>query len=423
MSRLRSVLFWSILAAAFIGPGTVTTAAKAGSGYGLGLLWALLFSIVATMVLQESAARLTLGAGRNLGGVLAARGGGRGRRIGYLLFGAIALGCGAYQAGNLLGALAGLQLLGEVSRWWLLLLGALATGLLWTGNYRLITRVLAFVVAGMGVTFCWSAFGAETSPSDWLRGFRPTLDEGSALLSISLIGTTIVPYNLFLASGLSKGQDLREMRWGLLIAVLGGGIITLAILLTGTQIADEFTFAALASALSDRLGVAGPYLLSIGLFAAGLSSAITAPLAAAVTGHGLFGGEQPAWRPRGRYFRFTWGGVLLAGLLFALTDVKPVPAIIAAQAVNGVILPLVAVYLVVAINDRTAVRAGFRNPAWLNVISLLIVAITVFLGLHNIWLALGKVWPIFTPDADIVVNAALAVLVTSGLGWRLWRLR
>ncbi|MCB0636812.1 MAG: divalent metal cation transporter [Lewinella sp.] len=418
-SRIRSVLFWSILAAAFIGPGTVTTAAKSGSAYGLGLLWALVFSVLATMVLQEAAARLTLGASANLGSILGQRSGRGGRRVAYLLFGAIVLGCGAYQGGNLLGALAGLKLFGEVGRWWLVLLGALAALLLWSGNYRLITRVLAFVVAGMGITFVWAAFGAEPAAGDWLQGLQPRLDEGSALLAISLIGTTIVPYNLFLASGLSRGQTLSEMRWGLLIAVFGGGLITLAILLTGTQITGEFSFPALAAALSERLDGAGPYLLGIGLFAAGLSSAITAPLAAAVTGNSLFGEDIERWSPRGLYFRLTWGGVLLAGLLFSLTDVRPIPAIIAAQAVNGVILPLVAVFLLLAINERSVVQPGFTNPGWLNALGLAIVAVTVFLGLHNIWLALGKIWPALSPEADLPVSALLAAAVALVLGWRL----
>ena len=193
-SRFRSVLFWSILAAAFIGPGTVTTAARAGSGYGMGLLWALVFSILATVVLQEAAARITLGAGQPLGEII----GRQGQSWNTILFAVIALGCGAYQGGNLLGALAGLQLLGDVSKWWLLLLGAVGAGILWTGNTTVITRSLAFIVALMGIVFCWVAFGADTAAMDWLTGLVPKVEEDATVLVIGLIGTTIVPYNLFL---------------------------------------------------------------------------------------------------------------------------------------------------------------------------------------------------------------------------------
>ena len=54
MRRLAAILFWSIIAAAFIGPGTVTTAASAGAAFELRLLWALVFSTVACLVLQEA---------------------------------------------------------------------------------------------------------------------------------------------------------------------------------------------------------------------------------------------------------------------------------------------------------------------------------------------------------------------------------
>lgn len=417
-SRFRSVLFWSILAAAFIGPGTVTTAARAGSGYGMGLLWALLFSILATVVLQEAAARITLGAGRPLGEII----GRRGQSWNTILFAVIALGCGAYQAGNFLGALAGLQLLGDVSKWWLLLLGGVGAGILWTGNTTIITRSLAFIVALMGVVFCWVAFGADTEAVEWLAGLVPRVEEDAIVLVIGLIGTTIVPYNLFLASGLSKGQGLQEMRFGLVLAILIGGLITLAILLTGTMVQGEFSFVGLAEVLDTRLSQKGSLLLGIGLFTAGLSSAITAPLAAAVTGKSLLGKEREIWDYQGRNFRLTWGLVLLAGLLFALTDVKPVPAIIAAQALNGLILPLVAVFLIRAVNDADILPADYRNPSWLNLLSLLIVGTTIFLGLNNVWSASGKVWSQLgniSLSVKLWVNLSISALLTL---WMLWKL-
>ena len=66
MRRLVSILLWSAISAAFIGPGTVTTAAAAGAGYGMSLLWALLFSTIACLSLQEASARLTIASGKPL---------------------------------------------------------------------------------------------------------------------------------------------------------------------------------------------------------------------------------------------------------------------------------------------------------------------------------------------------------------------
>ena len=66
MQRLLNILLWSVIAAAFIGPGTVTTAASSGARFGFALLWALLFSTVACLVLQEASARVAVVSGRTL---------------------------------------------------------------------------------------------------------------------------------------------------------------------------------------------------------------------------------------------------------------------------------------------------------------------------------------------------------------------
>ena len=105
-SRLSSMLFWSIVSAAFIGPGTVTTASNAGASYGYSLLWALIFSIVACTILQEAAARVTLISGLSLGEAIAERYHQRkSLLIRLFIFLSILIGGIAYQAGNILGAI------------------------------------------------------------------------------------------------------------------------------------------------------------------------------------------------------------------------------------------------------------------------------------------------------------------------------
>ncbi|HLM67497.1 MAG TPA: divalent metal cation transporter, partial [Longimicrobium sp.] len=112
MKRILQVLFWSLIPAAFIGPGTVTTAASAGAGHGYALLWALTFSTIATLVLQEASARITVVSGRNLAEAIRDRfrGGAAGVLVVMLVLGAIVLGNAAYEAGNVLGASAGAAL-------------------------------------------------------------------------------------------------------------------------------------------------------------------------------------------------------------------------------------------------------------------------------------------------------------------------
>ena len=385
MNRLLSVLLWSILAAAFIGPGTVTTAASAGSRFGPALLWALTFSTLACLVLQEASARLTLASGRDLGQALRRRfaGGWRGVAVLLLVLGAIVVGCAAYQAGNILGGVAGAALALEAPRELLTLATGLAAGLLlWFNRARTLAHLLAGLVAVMGVAFLATALLLRPDPLALARGaFLPSLPPGSTILALGLVGTTVVPYNLFLGSGLARGQALGEMRFGLAVAVGLGGLISAGVLVVGTAVEGEFSFAALAAVLGQRLGGWAGGLLAAGLFCAGLSSAVTAPLAAAVTARSLFGGgDGGAWREDSWPYRAVWMAVLATGLLFGLSGVRPIPAIIVAQALNGVLLPLVAVFLLLAVNDPATMGAGSVNGRLANTIMGLVVAVSLVLG-------------------------------------------
>ena len=132
MQRFLNILFWSVIAAAFIGPGTVTTAAASGSRFGFSLLWALVFSTVACLVLQEASARVTICSGSSLAGALRKRfsGGPVGWSVLFLVLGAIVLGCAAYEAGNVLGGVAGVTLRSGLSTNMVTIaLGLLAVGL------------------------------------------------------------------------------------------------------------------------------------------------------------------------------------------------------------------------------------------------------------------------------------------------------
>lgn len=422
---LSSVLLWSIISAAFIGPGTVTTAAKAGASFQLHLLWALLFSTIATIILQEAAARITLASGKSLGHIIAEQyRSGYGRSLCRALFLAVAFGCAAYQAGNLLGAVSGLALMFPFPRYALLLgVGLLGCLMLWQGNIRTISRLLASVVAIMGVAFLSIAFlQKDYSLGDVVLGaLQPGIPEGGLLLVVGLVGTTIVPYNLFLASGISQEQEVGEMRWGIALAVAIGGLISMAILITGTQVNGVFSFEALSATMGEKLGSKAPALFALGLFAAGISSAITAPLATAITARALLGERGTQWGSHSSRFRISWGAIMGIGLFFGLMDVKPIPAIIAAQAINGVLLPVVAVFLILAVNDRRLIPQAYRNGWVSNLLSLAIVGIACFLGLNNIGKALGSISPSLANLFSITISATISLLIIGWLAWRIFR--
>ncbi len=388
--RILNILFWSIISAAFIGPGTVTTAAKAGTDFGLPLLWALTFATIACLTLQEAAARLTISSGMNLGQAIALQSENAKRKtlIPVLVLICILSGTAAYQTGNLLGAIAGINLLFDSPSWLMVLvLGLMAGVLLMVPSVKVIARILGGIVAVMGIVFLVSAISIKPPLADLLRGMtHPVLpvNRGGGLLVLGLIGTTVVPYNLFLGSDLSKGQSLKEMRSGLTVAVILGGIISMAVLVTGSSMSGVFTFEGLANSLTNHIGKLGYLVLGVGLFAAGFTSAVTAPLASAVTVRSLFGHTKPElWKDGSLRFRMIWISILILGMGFGMAGFKPIPVIIIAQALNGLILPLIAVFLFITVNNKGIMRGSLnRMPG--NVLMTAVVYITMIIGLAGI---------------------------------------
>ncbi len=389
-SGLGSVLFWSVISAAFIGPGSVTACAIAGSTYGLKLLWVLTFATLGTVWLQEAAARITIATGRDLGQVITQTyTGTRGRWLARALFGAIFLGCAAYQAGNILGAVSGLALLTGLPVPALTVgVGLVCIGLLWIGSTQGLANMLGLVVFLMGGAFVYVAFGTPVTATDLTKALvTPAFPPGSLLLINSLIGTTIVPYNLFFGSsivqaGASDAQTLGEMRLGIWVAVVLGGIISVVLLLAGLLIPGDFSYPHMAQVLTDRLGTWAGTLFAFGLFAAGFASSLTAPLAAAITAQSLLG-----VRKNSPAYRAIWLVVMATGLTFGLLNVTPIPVIVAVQAINGILLPFVTVFLWAAVNNRTLLGDTYRNSLSQNVAMGVVIVVTAVLGLWNVWLA------------------------------------
>jgi len=396
----RTVGPGAVVAAAFIGPGTVTTATLAGANYGYTLLWALTFSIVATMILQEMAARLGLVTGQGLGEAVRAsfpRPLARLVAVGLVLT-AVAFGNAAYEMGNLMGASLGAEdALGGNTRLWALGFAVLAFLLLFTGRYRAIERVMVALVVLMSVVFLATALLLAPSPTGVLRGlFVPSLpaDPRGLLVAVGLIGTTVVPYNLFLHAAVVREkwrgvEDLGTARDDLIVAIGLGGVVTLAIVATSAAALagqGQITGAHdMARQLEPLLGSWARVFFATGLLAAGLTSAITAPLAAAYATAGALGWPRDL---RDRRLRAVWMLVLGAGAAFAATGIQPVPAILFAQVANGVLLPAIAVFLLLAVNDRARMGEHANGPV-ANVLGGIVVLTTMVLGALAVWRALG----------------------------------
>jgi len=342
-------------------------------------------------------ARLGVVGGMGLGEALRRRFQGGFARVSAaaLVIGAILIGNAAYETGNLLGGALGLEgLLGGSGRFWGPALGLSAFALLWTGRYRWVERVLIGMVATMGIVFLTTAIAAKPDLGSLFRGAIPSglADPAVLLVALSLVGTTVVPYNLFLHASAahqrwSAAADLPLARADTVISVSFGGMISIAVLVTAatlpavTQVANAGD---MAKALEPLLGRWAGGFFALGLLAAGLSSAVTAPLAAAYATCGVMGWDTDLRSARARA---VWVPVLLVGVVFSLLAVRPVPAIIFAQAANGLLLPIIAGFLLYVANDR-GLLGRRANGVTSNLLGASMVLVAALLGFRSLWRAL-----------------------------------
>jgi len=392
----------ALVTAAFIGPGTITTCSLAGAKFGYALLWGLVFSIIATIVLQEMSARLGIITRQGLGEALRKHFSNPVVKVvtAILVISAIAIGNAAFETGNLLGASLGMQSLVSANDInigiWAIIIGVVTFLILYLGSYKLIERVLIGLVILMSLTFLTTALVISPPWADILKGmFVPAIPNGSLLALVGLIGTTVVPYNLFLhASAVQErwknADDLPEARLDISVSVILGGLISIAIIITSAVafFGTDFILkngSDLGVQLEPVLGSWAKYFIGAGLFAAGISSAITAPLAAAYATSGILGWKKDlkSWR-----FRAVWILILLTGVTFSVIGFKPIEAIIFAQAANGILLPVIAIYLLWIMNSKKVMGTN-TNSLISNAVGILVVLVALGLGLRSIFHVFG----------------------------------
>ncbi|MFW6160484.1 MAG: Nramp family divalent metal transporter, partial [Acidobacteriota bacterium] len=232
-----------LVTAAFIGPGTVTTCSLAGARFGPTLLYGLLFATAATILLQEMTGRLSLGAKTDLAQSLREFPRSQVTKLIFIILtlSSITFGCMAYEAGNIIGGSLGLEMVTSLpKKIWVLLISGTAFFILNQKRYRIVEKTLMFLVFLMSLSFLTTVIIIRPNLLSVLKGFIPSFPDGSLPLLLALIGTTIVPYNLFLHSSAVKekwnqSKDLKLMRRDLFYSVSLGGLISTAIIITSSS--------------------------------------------------------------------------------------------------------------------------------------------------------------------------------------------
>lgn len=388
-----------LVAAAFIGPGTVTVCTLAGVQFGFTLLWAMALSIIATLVLQEMTVRLGLVHGKGLAETVKDQ-----IKIPFLkiigialIISAIVIGNGAYEAGNISGGVLGLETFFDKTtfsffnlqvNYLSILIGVIAFLLLYTGKYKVIERALISLVILMSISFLITAILTKPDIVDLLKSiFIPRVPEEGLLTIIALVGTTVVPYNLFLHAALVKEKwnhisALKTAKMDSFIAIILGGIVSMGIIVCGAAIqgASVNNAADLALGLQPLYGEFATYFLSLGLFAAGISSAITAPLAAAYVSKECFNWQGGM---KSKKFRMVWMAILLLGIFISSLGFRPIEIIQFAQVANGILLPVVAAFLLWIMNKKKLL-GDYKNSTVQNLLGILIVLFTLILSVRSL---------------------------------------
>lgn len=380
-----------MVAAAFVGPGTVTTASVAGASSGVSLLWAVAISVLATIVLQELSIRSALSTNQDLAPLIRQFGHDRGWGvpIALLILCSVGLGNAAYQSGNLAGAAMGLSGATPVRFIHAVLVtGSFAAGLILVDRYRLLERAMLILV---GLMTCLLTGLAVACLPELITAHRQVVSNVHAFdatVVLALIGTTVVPYNLFLHatavrhrwSGIALADALRQARIESAGAIFVGGVVTAAIMIVATVVIAGDTsrpaLEALQVGIDQRFPDIGRWAMGAGLFAAGLTSAIAAPVAAGWAVCGVMGWNTSSGS---KAFKGVALMVLAVGMLFAIFAARPVALIVLAQATNAVLLPLVALVLLAIVNSPL-IPHDYRNGWPQNLIVTGVIGVVLLLA-------------------------------------------
>ncbi|MEC7857771.1 MAG: Nramp family divalent metal transporter [Bacteroidota bacterium] len=401
INKLKNLGPGIIITSAFIGPGTVTICTLAGINYGYSLIWCIIFSILATCYLQEISSRLGIISRKGLSEILIDIDNTLIRRIIIgIIFLSLFVGNAAYESGNISGTVMGLEtfigsidisLLNYKINFIPIIIGSFLAIIIGNGSYKFFEKVLVFLVFTMSITFVLVAIISTPSIEDLLSGLKPDVTENNFIYVVGLIGTTVVPYNLFLHSYVAKKKwvtkkDYKTSVFDTVLSIVIGGIISLSIIITAasSQVSinqNEIKNAVdLGTQLSPTLGSFSKYFISIGLFCAGITSSITAPIATSYALSGIFK-YKAEWSDK--VFKRVAYIIIIIGVVFSSINYNPILVIKLAQFVNGLFLPFIAIFLIWSVNKRN-IMGNYVNSKFYNLLGILIVLISIVISYRSL---------------------------------------
>jgi Mn2+/Fe2+ NRAMP family transporter len=394
----RLVAILSVLGPGFVtanvdnDPGGILTYSQAGAKYGYGLLWTLIPTTVALIVIQEMAARMGAVTGKGLSDLIREE---FGLRTTFFTMAVLGLADLGNIAAEFAGLASGLGMFG-VGKYVAVPLGA---GLVWwavvRGSYQHVERVL-LALSLVYFTYPISAFLAHP---DWKLAVESTLlpkmssEPGYIAMIVGLIGTTITPWMQFYlqSSVVEKGITRKELNLCRVDVILGcvvTDVVAFFIVVACAatifhaghhEIADV---AEAARALAPFAGHFAAALFGVGLVNASLMSAAILPLATTYNiceGLGFEAGIDRRVKEAPVFYGI-YTALIVFGAGFVLVPHLPLlRVILVSQVANGILLPFVLTFMLILVN-RKSLMGEHKNSAWANAVaggtSIIMVALT-----------------------------------------------
>jgi Mn2+/Fe2+ NRAMP family transporter len=401
--RFRLLAFLAVLGPGFItanvdnDPGGILTYSQAGAKFGYGLLWTLIPTTVALIVVQEMAARMGAVTGKGLSDLIREEFGLRATFFTMVVLGLADLG---NIAAEFAGVASAVGIFG-VSKYFAVPVAAV---LVWAvvvrGTYTRVERVLLV----LSLVYFSYPVSAYFSRPDWhlaiAHTFLPEVNTSSEYLAmvIGLVGTTITPWMQFYlqASIVEKGITTRQYgwsKWDVIVGCIITDVVAFFIVvacgatLYVRGIRNIVDAADAAVALAPLAGRFASTLFAVGLLNAALLSAAILPLATAYNvaeGLGFESGinkrfaEAPAF-----YWLYTL--LIVAGAGFVLVPHLPLmKVIIVSQLANGILLPFVLFFMLTLVN-RADLMGTYTNSRAANVIAVSTSVVMVILTIALLW--------------------------------------
>ena len=379
--------------------GGVTTYSSVGAQFGFSLLWLLLVASIGLGVIQEMCSRMGLVTGQGLSDLIRERFGVRWTILAMVV---LIIANGTNVVAEYAGIAASVELLG-IPRVVSVPVSALAV---WTlvvfFSYRIVERVL-FVLVLAFLAYPISVFILRP---DWpvvMSGFIPSIpsDPSALVFALALVGTTITPYLLFYmqASVVDKGVDRQSAAYARLDVFLGAALAGLfaffIIVVTGTVLFPaeiRVTSAeAAAQALVPLAGARAGLLFAVGLCGASLLGAVVMPLSTSYAICEAFGWESGIsknFREAPVFMSLFTLLLVLGAIVVLIPGISLIPLIISAQIANGILLPIVLVFILRlatdrrvmgdAVNGRVGTALGWGVAALAGSLSLAYLVVSFF---------------------------------------------